>query len=195
MKYTTTVLLVFLTLFCKGQDRKAISISYGMGNGQFFSKKNAAGGPGYSSRSLKSFGVGFTAEVSKNLYFETGLNYLNHAYTIVPSPFFTNLKQRNENIKIITLPIKMRFEAGKFFFLNGGMITDFTIGEVETMYNKYDYSGLGLNLGLGLKYSFKNKIGVFINPQFNVHNLVSFTENNLGFNETNLTFGLKYQLK
>ena len=72
---------------------------------------------------------------------------------------------------LITIPAAIRLNFLKYFFLNGGLFLGIDMSNSSPIDRQ---NGLGANLGLGLKYSFRS-ISVFVNPYSKIHSLLPFT--------------------
>lgn len=198
MKKLLSLAFLLFSLLANAQNRsKTFGITYGIGNGDitdYSTKKMEGNMRSDEGKSTQIFGLNYFDEVGRNLFIETGLSILKHDYTFTTwtrslSGFATTSSEHS--LKSLSIPLKLRFEFGKYFFLNGGLITD--IGLTKTQEDLNDISGMGLGLGLGIQYYHNNKIGVFLNPQINAHGLLGFG-NTTGIFERNITFGLAYRI-
>lgn len=201
MKNLTVLLLIFITFCCKAQERSSISVSYGTGNGDIghigFGK--AEGGVSRNTdKSLNIIGINYWSETStKNLYLETGIHYLVYKYLSI-SNYDMHLPNTitGRTVKVISVPLKLRYEPWNFLFLNGGLYTDIDVSEKYPNYPP-KISGIGLGLGIGLQYYFKNRLGIYVNPQIDLRNMLTFSTYNSGYKllDSHLTFGLAYRIK
>lgn len=198
MKYLFTLSITLLSFFAQAQEkRKSVSINYGLGEGNMFRFAKVDGGS-FADRhqSLRIMGIGYANETgTKNLYWETGLHYFAYDYK---GEFegYGNLKwEENKTVKLLSIPIKLRYELGKYIFFNGGLYADVDISKDPDNTIK-EFTGLGAGFGLGLHY-YLEKIGVFVNPQIDARNLLSFTTRKGPvqrlFN-TNLSFGVALKI-
>lgn len=192
MRYLYFLPLILFTFFCQAQNNKQfLAISYGIGDGQIGYKPGYVGGGAHEGKSLNIFGVNYLLETARNLFLETGIQYIDHQYIARSSqPPFTQTFPGE--LKIINVPVKLRFEFAKIFFVNSGILADLYLKE-----NQYDkrYIGMGAGLGIGLQLHFKKKILVYANPQLNLHQLINIPKNGKIFGEKNVAFGLAYRLK
>jgi hypothetical protein len=192
MKKFIFILVLFITLTSHAQEkRKNVAISYGFGNGSVTYFARVDGGGSDDGKSLNIFAVNYWEEISKNLFIESGIQYINHKY-ISTSNYTTNIYKRQVNL--ISFPFKLRFEAGKLFFLNGGILTDVDINDSR---DEKDFSGIGANLGIGLQYYFKEKFAAYINPQLNVRSIISFSGERMPKHLVNshIALGITYRFK
>lgn len=197
MNKLLTLLFLLSSVFANAQNRsKTFAMSYGIGNGDItrYSTSKVGRMSSEEGKSLHIFGLNYFDEVGKNLFVETGLSLLKHDYTytsirLEQSGFVSSSSEHT--IKSIVIPLKLRFEFGKYFFLNGGLLAG--IGLEKTQEDIPDLSGIGFGLGVGLQYYYQNKIGIFVNPQVNAHGLLGLG-NTTGLLERNVTFGLAYRI-
>jgi hypothetical protein len=192
MKYLYLLPLILISFFCQAQNnRQFIAISYGIGDGQKGYYRSAPGIGAMEGKSLNIFGVNYCIETNKNLFLETGIQYVDHKYIARSSqPPFTQTFPGK--FKFINIPVKLRFEFAKIFFLNGGVLGDLYLKENEYEEN---YVGMGLGLGGGVQFHLKNKISVYVNPQVNFHQIITIPRDNAALTEKNVTFGLAYRIK
>ena len=185
MKKLFLLVFLFISFFCKAQERKSIAISYGAGVGDFGSFYKT----GYQSNkgmSLNIIGFNYSHEIAKSLFFETGILLIDYNYINTSMGF--SLQPTNHNLKMISVPFKLRFEAGKYIFFNGGLMADLEVGKDSNI------RGIGAGIGLGLQLRVAKKISIFANPQTNIHNLI-FLVSRQKLAELNVGFGLAYQIK
>ncbi len=193
MKNYLILPLLFLTLLTQAQEkRKNLSLHYGLGNGSLFTFEKMDGGGNREGNSLTNFGLNYSYELrSKNLFLETGFEHLTYKYTLSsfypPSP----PKSWDYTATLISFPVKLRYEAGKYFFFNGNLYLDIDVSKGTGR----GLSGIGTGLGAGLQYYFKNKFGVYVNPQLELRNLASFSGSPYKLASTQIAFGLTYRIK
>ena len=185
MKKLLTLSLLLLSFFCKAQERKTIAFSYGTGGGYFGTLQKS----GYRSNEgtyLGIIGFNYSLETGKNFFFESGVQYIKYNYIRT----FSNpsMLPANRSLNMISVPFKFRFEAGNYIFFNGGIMADVEVGKGSNL------RGIGAGLGFGLQMRVAKKISIFVNPQTNIHNLISFLSSQK-LAELNVAFGLAYQIK
>lgn len=197
MKKLLMLSIIFFSLFAQAQEkRNSIAINYGTGSGYIGPLGKVDGGGSKQGRSLNTIGISYLDETSKNLYFETGLQYLVHKYTSWPAvaPAAHETSATDHIVKLISIPIKLRYEAGKYVFFNGGFYLDIDISE-KAIYSSREYNGLGTSVGFGLQYYFKNNLGFYVNPLLDFRNLLSFSTGSNKLINANLVFGIAYRIK
>lgn len=187
MKFTILPLVLLLvTATLHGQDTKQkrpghFGLSYsGIGiiqdNWDPSNMRYEGGTYGYEQYSEKMFytiGFNYLKPISSWIDIETGLEYsrkLGQLKTI----FFDDAITKKANTTMASIPLTLRANFLRFFFINGGLLTDFDLGGYESA--RYQ-SGIGPVLGLGIKYGFKYGGQIFINPYFKRRAVISFSEN------------------
>ncbi len=192
MKRLLTISIILFSFFAKAQDRKkSISLNYGIGNGSLFTFTKMDGGGSYDGKSLTNIGFNYNYSLKKkNWYLETGLNYLVYKYTLTADypPGFQRLWDYTKNL--ISVPVKLRYEAGKYIFFNGNLYLDI---DVSKRYSR-ELSGIGAGVGMGGQYYFNNKVGIYINPQLDLRNIASLSGSPYKLLGTSVAFGLSYRL-
>jgi opacity protein-like surface antigen len=124
-------------------------------------------------KSARSFGITYMRPISKRFDVEIGIEFGR-------MEFGDNIRNNNTSYTwdIIEVPVTLRFNFYRFFFLNGGLSLD-----TNGLFNNDEFAhlrssrplSLGMMLGAGAKYDFKNKpIGVFINPFYRYRTLPYF---------------------
>jgi hypothetical protein len=190
MKRILIALLLCYSSCCFAQT---LSFSYGIGKWDYIQDKGLQDGPMINERSFNSYGINFKKETAKNLFLGLGINYGNYRYTFINETYIEDfeLSTSIQQINLLSFPIQLRYEPNKYIFIDGGAVIDFNLRK------RYDYySGIGVNIGAGLQYYFKNKIGIHINPEANFRSLLSFKENNaFSINDYVVKVGLSYKFK
>jgi hypothetical protein len=152
------------------------------------------GGPGYTGDNFYEIGISYLKPINRFLDFETGLGYSRYSIIITPAPY-PGVKYDTEpaHLSLISIPVGLRLNFLRFFFLNGGLTLD---TDVSTKNNMNNQSGIGTNLGLGLKFDFDFGLSLFVNPYFNAHSMVSLSANDLHQRlfVNGYRFGMTYQL-
>lgn len=185
MKLLFTILLLSFSLLVKAQNGSTtISISYGKGQGQRKPIAAKVELNGYSSEgSVKTFNVGVSHMLGKHTALETGVTILNHQYqyTLSDNPTRTSVAKLANTL---VLPVKLKVDLFKYFFISGGFLLNSSLGSNES--NGLD---VGFGIGMGVQYYFKNKYGIFIYPQANVHTLT------IGLSERHVATGFAYRFQ
>lgn len=179
----------------RGQvSRQNLGVSMAVSNNAIVQYSPMVGNGSVKDLSSSKFGVSYTFQQHQYLGFETGFHLITQRYKLTPA--FTGVPQppKAHEFRIISLPAQVRYSFLKFLYLHGGLILDV---DVKNSGGVNDQSGVGLGMGAGGEYFFKNSIGFFINPQIAQHGVVSFSDvkSPRKLAESNLTFGISYRLK
>lgn len=193
----------FFTLaitYAQDQEKEASKSSIGISS-TFLGKANIVyyrqvdGGAGYTGDQYYTFSLNYLYTINRTFQIETGITYATYHFVVTPNygppdemiPYSTNYYQ-------FSVPITIRINFERFFFVNGGFSFDYKVKN-QTTY--IDQSGIGAILGLGFNYPFKSGLGLFANPYFEIHRLIDFQEgNNAGkLTEAGIRIGATYTFK
>ena len=138
-------------------------------------------------------GLNYLYQLNKVLEFETGIEYANHKFYIVSTDPLIDAKGIKTTISVINIPLSLRVNFARYFFINGGLNVDINATKSEYIDSQ---TGIGGIIGLGLKYDSQLGVSVFVNPYFKAYSLIPFTEvdNHQRLMESGLRFGLMYKL-
>jgi len=200
---TTVLILSFLISFClvsnaqeNGQSKQKgkIGVTFStFGNIDVLSF--AKGGPGYSGNQFFTIGINYMYSLKNWLDIESGIEYSDYSITIHPNlPPDNNNTPYTEKFSLINIPVILRVNFLKYFFVNGGLLLDIDAGKSSSINSQ---NGIGLNFGLGLKYDSKIGLSIFANPYIKTHSIISFSseQNHDRLIESGIRFGLMYKLK
>ncbi len=181
------LLVAFLAKAQKGTNTYAIS--YGEGKGQIRSVLTMAKKFDSTSEGpVNFFDFSYTIGKRKHSAIETGVSLMKHDFTYsildTKSPTVTITPR---SIYALIVPLKLRTDILKYFFISGGLLGHINIGDggIESLGIE---SSLGIGLGGGIQYVHKEKYGIFVYPQVNIHNI------GYGLLEHHTSFGISYRL-
>jgi hypothetical protein len=201
MKYLFVLPLILLSIFCQGQEKiNSIGINYGIGGGSIGNShsRNAVGGVGNDGKSVAIIGISYWHGFNQKIQLETGVQYLKHNYTI-HYPFFPqNTKSPTDHaLKLISVPIKVKYDIWKYIFFSGGLYVDIDISKSARYAYIGNFSGIGAGAGIGFQYPFSNGLGLYVNPQVDLRNVISFSRDNnqKALRAEFVTLGLNYRFK
>jgi len=188
--------LLFSTLIASAQQgfkKHTVGISAGFGSAEFVHLKKVLGGASYDVQSLANYGIFYVSKLKGGVGFETGLYYLNRKLNVEASFTGTPVQTVAHSFDLLSIPVGLRVNFLKYFYWNTAALIDIEVNNSGGIRNQ---SALGINLGLGANYFFKNNIGIYINPQVAHRTLYYFKgKGNEPLNlEYNTTFGLAYKL-
>lgn len=196
MKYLFVLpflLFSFSSLAQKGSH--TFSASYGTGKGEIKMVLGISDSDGgnYKGKSVNTIGLNYFGGITNHLFIETGLIWLQHqstktTYNIPTTATMPMTKTLTDvSFHMVTIPLKLRVEFAKYFFVSGGIMRDFPVNSITK--NTLHPNAFGIGIGGGLQYLHHNKFGVFIYPQANIHEFFD-----RGIMEANISFGLAYRI-
>lgn len=133
---------------------------------------------GYSEKLFYTIGFNYLKPLGSWLDLETGLEY-SRKLGEVKSVFFGDAMIEKANVTMASIPLTLRANFSRFFYVNAGLLTDLDLGghEPKGYESKRYQSGIGPVVGLGVKYDFKSGGQIFINPYFKRRAIIEFSEN------------------
>jgi hypothetical protein len=181
MKRLITLTLLLMSCYCMAQQRNSAAVSYGLGNGSM-GTFNKSGGPRIDGKSLHVFGFNYLHALGKSLFLETGIQLYRYNHTF--QAMGPNTFPENRVMNMVGAPIKLRFEAGKYIFFNGGLTASLSKRDSGV-------SGIGAGVGVGVQFKIAKQLSIYFNPQANLHGLIP---DGLHLGESNITFGISHPL-
>lgn len=178
----------------KGKGQIGITFS-SLGPNGLVGFEKTVGGAGYRGNGFFTLGLAYLYPLNKAFDFETGIDYSEH--NIVTEPYLPLIYHGTPtfmNFSLITVPATIRVTFLKYFFLNTGLFLGFGRGNSTSVVNQ---NGVGINLGLGLKYDFKKNLSIFVNPYTKVHSIIPFTSYGIRRHllESGFRFGILFRLQ
>lgn len=178
----------------KPENGKAGITFSSFGSNNVFYFKQLTGAASYNSDRFYTLGVSYLYPLSGKFDLETGIEYSHHKIIIQPNlPPDMDDSPYGAEFSLINIPLSVRANLGRYFYLNGGLF----LGINPTVSGPIDsQTGIGAQLGFGLKYDSKSGISVFANPYLKTHALVSFSAERYHQHlmETGFRFGILYKL-
>jgi hypothetical protein len=173
MKFLLALIIILISLECYSQQSNELRTYFGSIDSKLLRNESLVGGASYDNENSYEFGVKYLRKLTSKLSLETGINYLSTKVKITPSFTGTTVNSKQENLKLISIPIYANYSFGKYFFLNGGPILD-----LQNSTESFDsQSGIGYGIGLGGKYDF-DKFLIYLNPNFKRHSVIPFEKEN-----------------
>ena len=164
------------------------------GENDVFRFESVEGDASYTSDYFYSLGINYVYSLNKWLEAETDIEYSKHNIVIKPAfyPGRDNTSHK-EDFSLINIPVTLRANFLKYFFVNGGLFFDVDASLNSPIDNQ---TGIGALFGLALKYDFKSGISAFVNPYTKVHSLIPFMPDNYQQRiwENGIRFGLTFDL-
>ena len=113
----------------KKNGRIGISYSF-LGSNDIVYFKQLDGAASYSGEGFFAVGVNYLFPINKTFELETGLEFSKYKFIIQPNipPGYDNSPFSFE-YKMISIPLSLRINFYKYFFINGGFVFDFDVGD------------------------------------------------------------------
>jgi hypothetical protein len=176
------LIATFLILFgeileAQDQPQKATGFKLGVsfssfGNNDIVRDNELMGAASYHGEDFYTLGVNVIYPLNKWFEIESGLDYSRHSVLIKPAPGI-DMPSHTGKFSLMCIPVTARVNFLRFFFINGGALLDFDASASMPVDSQ---TGIGLLLGVGVKYDFKFGGSVFFNPYTKMHSQVSFME-------------------
>ena len=168
-------LLVSNFVFSQKLFQKKISIYSSFLNSGSIVKKPGLRGDYKHTTGKKTFLLGFDYAKSFNkwLTISGGLEFSDHEIITINKlsvPPFTIYDPVTGNIQLMTIPLYLRADFLKYFFITFGTIIDLEVKNTVTN----SQSGIGITGGAGVKYDIKQKFTLFAQPYYQLHGIYLF---------------------
>lgn len=169
---TFLVISLFTVSICsqaQNSRKNSFGIFAGVG-GASVAQEGLEGGGSTDMNTGLSIGLNYYRSLSAKTLFETGIVwYMNEvAFTGAYNPNYSQETLR-EKVQLIYIPLFVRFDVSKVFFLHVGLIGDLDVSNNDYLDNQ---TGLGSGIGLGINFPLSEKIKLQINPFMNIHGLL-----------------------
>jgi hypothetical protein len=164
------------------------------GENYVFRFEELTGAASYDSDYFNTLGINYVYTLNKWLEAETGIEYSRHNIIINPNlPPYSNNSSQKARFSLINIPVTLRANFLKYFFVNGGLIVDLDTSINSPIDNQ---TGIGTLLGVSIKYDFDIGISAFVNPYTKIHSLIPFgdREYHQRIWENGVRIGLAYDL-
>ncbi len=161
-------------------------ISLGVGKGMIINKA-LDGGASYNLNTSFFVGFQYTKKLTNRLHLMTNLNWYRGSVSITPAsnPNIDRTPKKYD-LQLIYLPLLVKVDVSKYFFINTGFIADIDITKEKHITNQ---SGVGAALGIGTEIPVNDKFAIQLNPYLNFHGL--FLTDGDNFPERVLDSGVK----
>ncbi|GAB1474465.1 hypothetical protein MASR2M69_19060 [Bacteroidota bacterium] len=133
------------------------------------------GAGGRTGDYVYAFGVNYLKPLKGSFELETGLEFTKFGIIQTPGPYPPfDMTQTKKSISMISVPVGIRLNFLKYFFINGAVLLDM---ELKSSADMNSQSGIGAMGGVAFKYDFRSGVSVYINPYFKAHSILSFSNN------------------
>ncbi len=187
--------LLILTLLMTGLinssfgQKNTYGLSIGVAKGLIM-KQALDGGASYDLNTGISIGFQYNRQLNDKLYLQTGINWYKNSVSVTPS-FHPDIDMtpKEYDIQLLYIPVFLKVDISKYFFINGGLIVDFDITKSKHITSQ---SGIGAGLGIGTEFSITDKLVIQLNPYLNFHGLALIDKEN--YPERICDLGIKLNL-
>ena len=193
LKSVFSLIIGLLPIFINAQttEKGKIGLNYSLNGGTSVIQPALEGA---ASKDITAAGIGliYLKPINPWLEWETGLTYTLYKVKTTSSPV-PEVTTRNSTLSLLDIPIGVRAGFWKYFFASGGLLLDLDMMSNSSISSQ---TGIGLMLGLGVKYDFSFGGSLFINPYGKLHALLPFSSDKHQDRilESGLKFGITYQL-
>jgi hypothetical protein len=176
----------------KPKNKVGITFS-SLGVGDIIGKSNSGN---YISE-LKSFytlGATYIRSLNNWLDVETGIEYSSHSVNTTIDILPGNkvyLRTPNTKLNMLDVPVTLRANFLKYFFINGGALLDIDISNNSYLDNQ---TGIGGIAGIGVNYNFDFGLSLFFNPYIKAHSWIDFVKGQKVL-EKGFRLGVAYDLR
>jgi hypothetical protein len=120
------------------------------------------------------FGLNYNRKVAKRIWINSGVNFLRTFNDFNPAPTGEPLSTiENLETEIIRVPVKIRIDFLKWFYLKTGLTIDSELSNQNENYID-SQSGIGYSLSLGLNLKLTDLIYLNIEPELGYTTLIPF---------------------
>jgi hypothetical protein len=174
MKKLSLSLFLLLTMVATSSlaQKYSFGLSFGVAKFSIAPKKEILiGGPGYVFNSGFSAGFQFSRSCTDNLQLQSGITYSASSIVVSPHahPGMDHTPSVHYNYGLLSVPVFMKLNFSKHFFLNGGVLGDIDISKTNVITSQ---SGIGAGIGIGAQANLSKRIAIELNPCFNFHGMI-----------------------
>ncbi len=143
------------------------------------------GDASYKGVDFYTLGITYLIPVNGLLELEMGLEYSKHTIAV---------STQNAEFSLVNIPVTLRANLFKYFFLNGGAFLDIDNAGDGPLDSQ---TGIGALFGAGVKYDFKSGVSIFINPYLKLHSLFQYSQvdDHKQLYEAGVRMGVTYELR
>lgn len=191
--------LLIISHLCPAQDNSPnankIGITYSsFGSNDVVRFEELIGSASYDGDGFYSIGVTYLHPIYNWLELETGIEFSKHTITVNPNlPPDMVRNPYKSNFSLINIPLTVRANFLKYLFVNGGLLMDIDVSNNSVIDSQ---TGIGMQVGCGVKYDFKFGTSLFVNPYYKSHALIPFSSEDYPQRvlESGIRIGLTYKL-
>lgn len=163
-----------------------------IGNSSIYYFQTREGGANYEGDGYYTIALNYLYSINRVLDIETGIEYGKYSMTVTayPPPPYEEITYLAD-YELINIPVSLRANFAKYFFINGGIQFDF---DLKNEYTYSSHKGMGAMIGVGFNYTFKFNLSLFVNPYVKAHHLINFSDYNVSndIKELGIRIGMMY---
>ena len=179
----------------KSAEKQKLELTTSLfGENDLIQFQDLVGAPSYDGVSYFFVGLTYLRSINLLLEWQTGIEYAHHKVQINPNVGpDVNAVSREEQLDLVVIPIGVRLNFLKYFFLDGGALLDLDLtssGSVDSQ------SGVGINLGVGCSVPVVPRLSFVLKANARAHALVPFSSEKYHERllENGVHLGLSYEL-
>jgi len=167
-----------------------VGVYLGGGTNDIFRFEELEGAGSYNGDGFYTGGVMVRRMFGEHFSLVSGINYAEQKYTGKSAPL-PEVHSSPGRFGMLSVPVNARVDFLRYLFADAGIIAGFQIGSSGTD----DFSGIGLNAGIGVKYKFKSDIILSLRAYGNQHSILRFSpvEYPHTLLNTGITIGIGYR--
>jgi len=197
--YITLAAILLIAFMLQAQDMNnsvgQLGVTFSsLGENDVYLFNELDGAASYIGDGFFSLGINYIKPVKTWLEFETGLEYEKHNILVKPNlPPDADNSIYNSQFSLLNIPVTLRVNLLKYFFINGGLFLDM---DIDTSSPIDSQTGVGGLFGIAVKYDFDFGVSIFMNPYSKFHSLLPFSmeDYHQKVYESGIRFGISYNL-
>lgn len=134
---------------------------------RFYTESQTDYTPVFSNKSYFSIGVSGYYRLNSFISIGTGISYNKY---LITRQYHTYTPE-NQDIKILEVPLSLRFEFLKYIYASQGLSLNFELDKTVSRVI-YQQTGIGYFMSLGFNYNFKSGLSVFAGPTARAYTII-----------------------
>lgn len=177
--------LIFILLISAATSAKAqffgnptVSAYISVGSADIIINNSLVGNDvSFNGKAYLATGVSLAYPLSKRFDLVTGLKYSGSFYNYTYIDLYGDEVNSTSPIKVnlISIPVTLKYKLS-FMYFTAGVELDQQFNSSNSLIE--DQSGIGINLSLGKEFKVSDKFTFYLAPEFTMHNVISFNNQN-----------------
>jgi hypothetical protein len=155
--------------FSQNASKNNYGISFGIVRGLPIKDASLDAPYSYSGKTSFELRVNYYRILGTHSYFESGVSWHESKARLVPRWWNNNQTVNINKVKLLSVPIFVRLNLNRSFFVGGGIIGDLDLSKRSVI---SDQTGIGLGINLGWEISLMRKCLLQICPYSISHGLI-----------------------